>query len=335
MPVRRPPSLKTYSRLSTRRRIPTEYEVVSSGLHYHFPHKFELGPANPVANWYYQHREGSPFRAADWEAFSDPRKTTYHAYSTLQDGKETVVDGLLREIDDSGYDDALADGWVGFLDRWYGPLRFPMHGLEMLAAYVAQMAPASRITNCATFQAADEMRRLQRIAYRTAQLNAHRPGGDTGQHQRLWEDEELFQPLRELIERALIAYDWGEAFVALNLVIKPHVDRLVNEQLAGVLADANGDPILNSIHFSLNEDARWHQAWAAELVRLAVTDTPANAEVAVEWLERWRPRAAAEISALAGAVELAPVPLQRGDVVNRVLRGALGDVPNDLRPDVA
>ena len=50
------------------------------------------------------------------------------------------------------------------------PFRFPTHGLQMLASYIAQMAPASRITNCASFQAGDELRRQQRIAYRTAQL---------------------------------------------------------------------------------------------------------------------------------------------------------------------
>ena len=108
--------------------------------------------------------------ARDWEVFADPRRTTYRAYNTLQDAREDVVDGLLGEIDETGYDDDLADDWVAFLDRWYAPLRFPTHGLQMLAAYIAQMAPASRITNCASFQAGDELRRQQRIAYRTVQL---------------------------------------------------------------------------------------------------------------------------------------------------------------------
>ena len=70
----------------------------------------------------------------------------------------------------------LTDEWVRFLDRWYAPLRYPVHGLQMLAAYVAQMAPASRVTNCAAFQSADELRRVQRLAYRTAQLGGRRPG---------------------------------------------------------------------------------------------------------------------------------------------------------------
>ena len=104
------------------------------------------------------------------------------------------------EIDDTGYYRYLDVDWLRFLDRWYFPLRYPVHGLQMLAAYVAQMAPASRITNCAAFQAADEMRRVQRIAYRTAQINGCPVDAATlRRHKTAWEEAPEFQPLRELI----------------------------------------------------------------------------------------------------------------------------------------
>lgn len=140
----RPPRRKTYRRLTTRRRIPPVYELVSSDLHYNHPMKFELPATNPVVAWYQRYREGSALRAVDWERFADPRGTTYHGYTQLQDAREDVVDGLIREIDATGYDAQLDQEWVRFLDRWYAPLRFPVHGLQMLAAYVAQMAPVAR-----------------------------------------------------------------------------------------------------------------------------------------------------------------------------------------------
>ena len=242
-PAGRPPGRKTYTRLAAGRRIPTEYELVSTDLHYNHPRRFELTAANPVVAWYYRYREGSALQARDWERFSDPRRTTYRGYTQLQDSREDVIDGLLREIDDTGYDQDLGEEWVRFLDRWYFPLRFPVHGLQMLAAYVAQMAPASRITNCAAFQAADELRRVQRIAYRTVQLGGPPSGTEAARRQRAaWEDAAAFQPLRELLERALIAYDWGEAFTVTNLVIKPRIDRLVNQEIAGTLADSERRP---------------------------------------------------------------------------------------------
>jgi toluene monooxygenase system protein E len=320
-PAGRPPGRKTYTRLAVNRRIPTEYELGSTDLHYNYPMRFELPAANPVVAWYYRYREGSPLQARDWAPFSDPRRTTYRAYTRLRDGREDVVDGLLREVDDTGYDASLTSEWVRFLDRWYPPLRFPAHGLQMLAAYIAQMAPASRVTNCAAFQSADELRRVQRIAYRTVQLSGAPLKDDAARrHQAAWEDAEAFQPLRELIERALVAYDWGEAFTVTNLVIKPRIDRLVNEEIAGTLATANGDPILTSIHFSLDEDARWHREWTEALVRHLVDDTPANAEVVSGWIAKWTPLASQALEAFAGILAEAPVPLDASTVATRITR---------------
>src|SRR5689334_11364277 len=336
-PAGPPPGRKTYTRLATGRRIPTEYELVSTELHYNHPGRFELTAANPVVAWYYRYREGSALQARDWERFSDPRRTTYRGYTQLQDSREDVIDGLLREIVDTGYDQELGDEWVRFLDRWYFPLRFPVHGLQMLAAYIAQMAPASRITNCAAFQSADELRRVQRIAYRTVQLKTGQlsgPPSETGvarRHQAAWEDAEAFQPLRELIERAMVAYDWGEAFTVTNLVIKPRIDRLVNQEMAGTLATANGDPILASIHFSLDEDARWHRAWTTALVRHLIEDTSASAEVVSGWIQKWSPLASRALEAFAGTLAEAPVPLDPNAVTARITSDVSRDTDSVLR----
>lgn len=318
-PPARPPGRKTYSRLTTGRRIPTEYELTSTDLHYNYPRRFELPAGNPVVDWYYRHREGSALQSGDWDKFADPRSTTYRIYTQLRDGREDVVDGLFREIDDTGYDAQLDDEWVRFLDRWYSPLRFPVHGLQMLAAYVAQMAPSSRITNCAAFQAGDEMRRVQRIAYRTVQLAGPPLGEEAVARQRsAWEEAPAFQPLRELVERALVAYDWGESFVVTNAVVKPRIDRLVNQYIAGTLATANGDPILTSVHFSLDEDARWHREWTAALIRHIVDADTANAEVVTGWIEKWSPLASDALEALAAVTAEAPVPIDPTAVAARI-----------------
>src|SRR5579859_6128874 len=97
-PAGRPPGRKTYTRLAAGRRVPPEYELVSTDLHYNHPMRFELTAGNPVVAWYYRYREGSPLQARNWEQFSDPRRTTYRGYTQLQDGREDVVDGLLREV---------------------------------------------------------------------------------------------------------------------------------------------------------------------------------------------------------------------------------------------
>src|ERR1700751_4516328 len=125
-PAGRPPARKTYSRLAAGRRLPTEDELGSTAAPDNQPRRSELPAGNPVVGWYYRYREGSALQARDWERFADPRRTTYRGYTQLQDSREDVVDGLLREIDDPAYDRDLDQKWVRFLDRWYAPLRYPV-----------------------------------------------------------------------------------------------------------------------------------------------------------------------------------------------------------------
>jgi toluene monooxygenase system protein E len=102
------------------------------------------------------------------------------------------------------------------------------------------------------------------------------------------------------------------------MVIKPRIDRLVNQEIAGTLATANGDPILTSIHFSLDEDARWHRAWTSALMRHLIEDTPANAEVVSGWIEKWDELACRALEALAETLAEAPVPLDADAVAARI-----------------
>jgi toluene monooxygenase system protein E len=177
----------------------------------------------------------------------------------------------------------------------------------MAAAYAAHMAPSGRIVIAAAFQAADELRRVQRLAYRMGQLRRRRPGfGDASLA--AWEEGAPWQPLRELLERLLVVRDWGESLVALDLVVKPVLDRLWLDAI-GDCAVRRGDPLLARLLGSLGEDARWHRAWARELARIAIEDDPSSREAIAEWTAAWLPRtesAARELAPLLEAPGEAP-----------------------------
>jgi toluene monooxygenase system protein E len=143
------------------------------------------------------------------------------------------------------------------LDRLFAPLLYPLHGLQMIAAYVGQMAPNGRIAVAALFQCADEMRRIQRIGYRVTQLQQTWPQLARA-HKERWMHDAAWQPLREAVERLLVAYDWAESFVALNLCLKPALDELVTLHLANT-ARAQGDYPLAGI---LGSAQSWVDRWS-------------------------------------------------------------------------
>ena len=304
-----------------RKRV-SPYEAVTSKFHYHFrrePAPFELDPRTPLNTWYLRHREGSPLQVDDWENYRDPDKLTYKDYVLLQHERELYLDGLIDRFEASEHAENLAPEWVDTLARLMVPLRFPLHALQMASLYVGQMAPSSFITNPAAFQAADEMRRIQRIAYWTQVLaNAHGPElARTAAAHDPWTGAPEWQPLRRTIEQLLVAYDWGEAFTALNLVVKPALDTLVNGGIAE-LARRNGDQFLALMFDEFSTDSERSRRWSGDLVTYASAARPELSETRAGWGGSWAPRACEATDALAALFETAPTPLAASEVTTAV-----------------
>ena len=295
---------KTYWHLLQQRRMPTEYEIVTSKLLCYTGEgftgkRFELDV--PLKDWYRQYQQESPLVSSSWEKFRDPRETTYTKYTALQRDKEIFVDGILDEIELTGYDSQLRPQWLRILSRVVAPFRYPGHGFQMIASYIGQMAPSGRITIAAALQSADEMRRIQRIAYRVRQLQLIYPGF-ASDSRTVWQTDSLWQPLREVIEKLLIAYDWAESFVGLNLVLKPLVDELFMKYLSD-LALSEDDYLLGQIFYSLNEDCQWHRLWSESLVRMAIEDHAHNRNTIQSWINQWYPLAARAVHTFASLLE--------------------------------
>jgi toluene monooxygenase system protein E len=294
---------KTYWHLLPQKRMPTEYEIVTSKLLCYTREgftgkRFELDV--PLKEWYRRYQEESPLVCSSWEKFRDPRETTYTKYTDLQREKEIFVDGILEEIELTGYDVHLRPAWVRVLASVVAPLRYPWHGFQMIASYIGQMAPSGRITITAALQAGDEMRRVQRIAYRIRQLQQIYPGF-ASDSKTLWQIDPMWQPLRETIENLFVAYDWGESLIGLNLVLKPLLDELFLKHVSD-LALLEDDYLLGQIFYSLNEDCQWHRQWTESLVRMMLEDDLRNADTIQRYINSWYPSATRAVNAISSCL---------------------------------
>jgi toluene monooxygenase system protein E len=313
---------KTWSLLGDVQRKPTEYEVVSTKFLNHFRHTpapFDLSPQTPINQWYLTYREGSPLQVDDWESFRDPNRMTYRKYVSHQHERETYLDILIdgHEAADSQRD--LSQEWVATARDLVIPLRFPLHALQIATVYLAQMAPSSLIVNAAAFQAADEMRRIQRIAYWTKTLSlAHGEALAATETARTpWENGTAWQPLRRSLEELLAVRDWGETFAALNLVVKPALDTLINTCLAQ-LAARNGDEFLAALLTEFGHDGGRSRDWSVALANYAIERRPELRKILGSWISRWRPGATKAVTALSELFTAAPVPLPAPDVTASV-----------------
>lgn len=304
--AKKPTKLRTWSSLGDVRRRPSEYEVVTHKSNYTMRDgriaPLEQNTSSPANMWISTYREGSDFQATDWEAFRDPDTVTYRSYVALQNDEEVRIGGLLENYAKSGHDEKLNADWVATLAMVFTPTRYMVHGMQRVEAYISSMAPSGYVTNAAAFGAADFLRRNTLVAYRTRELQKAFPDhGFVTEERKIWETHAAWQPTRELIERALTAYDLGEAFTAMNLVIAPTLDDLLLRQL-GETARKNGDELMWHVAASLVKDTDRRSRWSAALCKMVVEQNPSSADAVNNWIEKWALRADAAASALAPLV---------------------------------
>jgi hypothetical protein len=271
---------KTWSSFGKLGRKPNEYEIVTHNMNHTFGGEglpLEMGPDVHGNVWLREHRDAHVFGVRDWNAFRDPSELTYRKYCHDQDEQETYIDGLLRDFTEVKKSDAvLSDGALEFLQLAMSPCRYLGHGEQMLAAYIQQLSPSSYVGNCASFQTADALRRVQRVAYRTKQLDNAHPLRSFGRSERkVWEKDPDWQPIRKAIEVLLVQYDLDLAFVGFELVVKPIVDNLFLDQFAFV-ARSLGAEIDALIAANLYVDSQRANRWTIALARYILQQNPSS-----------------------------------------------------------
>jgi toluene monooxygenase system protein E len=277
--------LKTWSAFGNLGRRPSEYEIVTHDMNHTLRDTpLELGADRLGNRWLRTHRDGIRLKVPDWNVFRDPAQLTYRKYVTAQDIAETYVDGILDESAHIGGSGIAPD----FLQTCLTPSRYLAHGQQMLSAYLQQLAPSTYVGNCAAFQTADQLRRVQRVSYRTRQLDRAHPTRSFGSTERaVWERQPEWQGLRKGIERLLASFDWDEVFVGLNLVVKPLADEITLRQFADVARRLGAD-LDALIADNLFIDAQRSRRWSAALARFAIAADAANLEHLQGLVVRWR-----------------------------------------------
>lgn len=303
--------LRTWSAFGDIRKRPSEYEIVTHATNWTTragrKAPLEGNPSSPGNLWLTTYRDKSPLQVEDWDGFRDPDSQTYRSYVAQQDEEEGRVGGMLETYAAAKADGSLSPQWLATLSQVFTPSRYPVHGAQQVQAYIGYMAPSSYITNAAVLSAADLLRRVTLVSYRTRELQLAHPdvGFATGERQ-VWESGGEWQPARKAIEYGLIAYDWAEAFTALNLVLLPTLDDVLIRQL-GEIARDNGDELTWLLGTFLTKDSERRTRWSSALARFAIEGRPGNAGVLQKWIDKWSPRADEAAAGIGTLLEMVAV----------------------------
>lgn len=297
--------LRTWSHLASARKRPTEYEIVSTKTLWNTPNHsvpWKMAGATPQIQWIIENRNNSPLKHEDWDSFRDPDHLVYRTYTLMQDGQEAYVDGVLNDYSENDHDTGLEPPWVGILARLYAPARYVFHTVQMASGYLVTLAPCSTVANTMMLQCGDQLRWVNRIAYRTAELGrSHSEYGFGLKERERWEKDPAWRGFVELAERALVAWDWGECFTATNLVLKPALDEVFMRQLARH-SRLNGDTLTATLLDAQLIDSARSRKLSSALVAFLLTQG-GNREVFGKWLDRWVPLGEKAIAAFASGLD--------------------------------
>jgi toluene monooxygenase system protein E len=224
---------KTYWHLCKTQKLPSTYEISTSRLLYHPAQGLEVD--TPVKKWYSRYKNDIPLEVI--EQFRDPNEMTYIKYVRSRSTQTQFTEIIFGLIQNESLNQNSPCEWQAQLDKIIPVLRFPLHGMQMVACYLAQMTPTSRLTIPFMFQAADEMAWIQMLAYRMKQLQINYPNfGENAKFN--WQSEACWQSLRKTVEFLLVTFDWLNAFAGLNLVLKPLISDFFITKLSQLAHDS-------------------------------------------------------------------------------------------------
>ena len=116
------------------------------------------------------------------------------------------------------------------------------HGLGMHVFVAAQRsAPTNMLNNAVCVNSIHKLRFAQDLALYNLDLSEAEIGFDGEVHRDVWQNDPVWQGVRENVERLTAIGDWAEAVFATNVVYESLVGVLFRSHLVMQIAARNGD----------------------------------------------------------------------------------------------
>lgn len=161
----------------------------------------------------------SAFKLIDPYSFLDPRQYYYTPYVTNRAAMHEAFGKTLEYVADHNLFARTPNPWKALISQVVIPLRHYESGCQMLFSGATRFAYGASIAQCCGYEAFDRIGNAQLISRVGITLGEQTSEVLTAA-KALWMDDPAWQPLRRLIEEALVEKDWAVGVVAADLVDK-------------------------------------------------------------------------------------------------------------------
>lgn len=233
----------------------------------------------------------------DFDDLIDPRQYYYGTW-TIQRGKQ-------QDSQEKNFNFVESRGLLASLDpairekvnSLVVPLRHVAWGANTNNSYIAAYGFGAPMTSAAALQMMDNLGVAQYIT-RIGLILAENDPAALDDAKALWLDDERWQPMRALIEEAMVTKDWFELHVLQNFLIDGALYPLVFDKFDATVAQAGGAAFSMMNEFTdewFAESSRWVDA----VIKRAATESDANKALLSGWIANWVPRVQGALKPLA------------------------------------
>lgn len=239
--------------------------------------------------------KGYDWPAHGWHEFRDPNEEwelTLYRYNS------NVVRQVNQNVEIARQSKAFEQwsaNWVRFVERHVGAWMHVDHGLGLyLFANAQRRAPTNMHNNAIAVNSMHRIRAAQDLALYNLTLSEEIADFDGTAHLDAWNNDPVWQGVRETAEQLTAISDWCEAIFAANVVFEPLVGELFRSHHVQHAAPGNGDFVTPTIVGAEEYDyAERDLRYTRVMFRLLTDDrefADHNKAILQQWLSTWVPR---------------------------------------------
>ncbi|GAA5201149.1 toluene hydroxylase [Rugosimonospora acidiphila] len=238
---------------------------------------------------------GYDWPAHGWHEFRDPNEEwelSLYRYNS------NVVRQVTQNVENARQAKAFEQwnpNWVRFVERNVGAWMHVDHGLGLyLFANANRRAPTNMHNNAISVNSMHRIRAAQDLALYNLTLSEEIDGFDGVAHLDAWNNDPIWQGVRDAAEGLTATDDWCEAIFAANVVFEPLVGELFRSHLVQHSAPRNGDFVTPTIIGAEEYDyAERDLRYTTAMFELLTRDrefADHNKALMAGWLSAWIPR---------------------------------------------
>src|SRR4051794_8005940 len=238
-------------------------------------------------------KEWTELKSGDWHAFLDPNEEWEQTIYRNNANTVRQISGILANAKAANGFAGWNRAWTKVVERHVSAWAHVEHGLGMHVYTPAQRdAPTNMINNALAVGALHKLRFAQDIILYNLDVSDQIEGFDGSAHKDVWQNDPIWQPTRENVERLTGIRDWAQAFFATAVVFEPLVGELFRSGFVMQAAALQGDFVTPTIMGTGEADAAREQRGARALFRMLADDAQHGAEnraTMTSWLQAWTP----------------------------------------------